>query len=317
MLSLHFPKMNRFRKTIDYLFGYNRREKRASFTLIVFLIILLIIRYISLPDRQPTITVNFSGTQGQPDSVNAPSAGPEQLFVFDPNTVTQDELIQLGLTNRQASTFIKYRNSGARFRRAEDIGNVFGISTKMVDELAPYVIIEDKKDKPGGSHPADTFSVKKRIDKLPETCLIELNSCTSEDLIKLPGIGEVLSGRIIRFRDLLGGFVSTEQLGEVFGIDTSLVAGLLGMVYVETDSVKKISIDTCCYRTLARHPYIGPVVARSILKYRKLIGPPSDIDVLVRQKVIDSLRASKMAPYCDFSIPSSSDSEGAAGGKAK
>jgi len=303
--------MNRFRKTTDNLFGYNRREKRATLTLVIFLIILFIIRFISLPREKPIITVNITGEPGTSDSVNLVSESTWQLYPFNPNTVTKEGLLRLGLTSRQASTLISYRNSGARFRKAEDLGRVYGISSEVVNKLKPYIIIEDEKNLPVNHIHSDSIVVKERVAAATDVCLLELNSCTREDLLKLPGIGEALSERIIRFRELLGGFVSAEQLGEVYGIDTSLVGDLLGMVYVNTDSVRKIPIDTCGYKRLARHPYIGPAAARSILKYRELIGPPSGIDILVREKVIDSLKASRMAPYCSFTRGGSYGSENA------
>ena len=309
--------MNRFRKTTDYLFGYNRREKRATLTLLVFLVILFIIRFISLPREKPVIVVTIDEGSGRSDSVTVPAESSTQLYAFNPNTVTREGLLKLGFTSRQASTLISYRNSGARFRKAEDLGKVYGISTEMVNKLTPYVIIEDDKNIPVYYGHSDSVRVKERTGTVTEACLLELNSCSREDLLKLPGIGEVLSERIIRFRDLLGGFVSTEQLDEVYGIDTSLVGILLGMVYVNTDSVKKISIDTCGYRRLARHPYIGPAAARSILKYRELIGPPSGMDILVREKVIDSLKASRMAPYCIFTSYGSFGSDNGVRAKEK
>jgi competence protein ComEA len=307
--------MNRFRKITDYLFGYNRREKRATITLVVILIALFFIRYFSLPRERPEIFVTLSGVPGLTDTASVPAAEPLKMFAFNPNTVTKTDLLRLGFSSRQASTFLSYRNTGARFRQAGDLGKVFGISEAMVKALTPYVIIEDEKNVTPDYSGSGNVTPTKRANTAPEVCLVELNSCTAEDLLKLPGIGEVLSGRIIRFRDLLGGFVSTEQLGEVYGIDTSVISELAGRVYVNTDSVRKISIDTCCYKTLARHPYIGPAAARSILKYRKLIGPPSDIGELVRQKVIDSLKASRMAPYCSITPAGTEGTGNAAGGK--
>ncbi len=309
--------MSRFRKTIDYLFGYNRREKRATLTLAVFLIILFIIRFVSLPGEKPEIIVTIADGSNVEDSVPVHAAGTTQLSAFNPNTVSKEGLLRLGFTGRQASTLISYRNSGARFRKAEDLGKVYGISPEMVNKLAPYVILEDEESLPLYYNHSDSAGVKEKDGTVTEVCLLELNSCAREDLLKLPGIGEVLSGRIIRFRDLLGGFVSTEQLGEVYGIDTSVMSRLLGMVYVNPDSVRKIPIDTCGYKRLARHPYIGPAAARSILKYRELIGPPSGIDILVREKVIDSLKASRMAPYCIFISGGNYDQEGTVRAKEK
>ncbi len=47
---------------------------------------------------------------------------------------------------------------------------------------------------------------------------VNLNSATAADLEKIPGIGPVLSERIIEFREEHGGFDSVQQLRQVEGI---------------------------------------------------------------------------------------------------
>jgi competence protein ComEA len=44
---------------------------------------------------------------------------------------------------------------------------------------------------------------------------VELNSADSTDLVELYGIGPVFANRILKYRDLLGGFYSVNQLLEV------------------------------------------------------------------------------------------------------
>jgi|WetSurMetagenome_2_1015567.scaffolds.fasta_scaffold154397_2 competence protein ComEA len=293
--------MNRFRKIADYLFGYNRREKRATLFLVVILLVLFAVRYINLPREHPMIVVTISDEKPMTDTAAEAKNISPHLFAFDPNRVSKEDLLKLGLSSRQASTLISYRNTGARFRTVKDLSKVYGIDTGLLNRLSPYVIINDKKILSESSSHEDSAVSRRRAESVDELCLLELNSCTAKDLLKLPGIGEILSGRIIRYRDLLGGFVSTDQLGEVYGIDPLVFGDIMGMVYVNSDSVRKICIDTCSYKTLARHPYIGSVTARSILKYRELIGAPDDINELVHQKVIDTLKARRMAPYCTFS----------------
>ena len=49
-----------------------------------------------------------------------------------------------------------------------------------------------------------------------------LNSIDSVGLEELPGFGPVLSGRTVKFRQALKGFVVIDQLKEVYGIDSLL-----------------------------------------------------------------------------------------------
>lgn len=47
---------------------------------------------------------------------------------------------------------------------------------------------------------------------------IDINTATAEELTALPGIGEVLAGRIVSYREQYGFFLSTEELMDVAGI---------------------------------------------------------------------------------------------------
>lgn len=47
---------------------------------------------------------------------------------------------------------------------------------------------------------------------------ININTANAEELTALPGIGEVLAGRIVSYREQYGSFLSTEELMDVAGI---------------------------------------------------------------------------------------------------
>ncbi len=62
---------------------------------------------------------------------------------------------------------------------------------------------------------------------------VELNSADAAALEALPGIGPVLAGRIVAWREENGPFVSAEQIMDVEGIGEKTYAGIREQIYVE------------------------------------------------------------------------------------
>lgn len=130
--------------------------------------------------------------------------------------------------------------------------------------------------------------------------LIDLNICDSAALEALPGIGPVLSVRIIRYRNLIGGFVSVGQLREVYGLSEETYNLISDRVKADSLDVRKISINSADYGELIRHPYFKKNEVTAILKYRELKGKIADIGTMIDNNLISSETAGKIRGYLDF-----------------
>lgn len=129
---------------------------------------------------------------------------------------------------------------------------------------------------------------------------IELNSCDSAELVKLPGIGPVLSGRIIKFRRLLGGFADKKQLLEVYGLPEETYTIISSMVTADTSMLKKINLNSCEYRDLIRHPYLSPDEVKSLLHYRDQMGRIEDWNTIVKNNLLTGEKAYLVRYYVSF-----------------
>lgn len=102
---------------------------------------------------------------------------------------------------------------------------------------------------------------------------IEVNSATKEDYEKLYGIGKVLSERIVKFRDKLGGFYSVGQLKDVYGIQDSAFQKFKKNLTIKPVKIKKLNINTATYEELTLNPYFFSTLAKQVIGYRTKIKP--------------------------------------------
>jgi competence protein ComEA len=276
-------------------FGYSRRERRSTFILLVILMILITIRFLA-PNKDIKIedlTGLLASADGDQSIIISSVTDTFRLFNFDPNSASFDTLTALGLTEKQVRTLISYRNKGGRFRQPADIRKIYGIDEKTITRLIPYINIEN-----------DTGSVryieKRVISEQKKPDRIDLNRCDSAALEKLPGLGPVLSSRIIKYRKLLGGFASVEQLKEVYGMPEETYKIIADRVFADSSLLTRIKVNDTDFKVFPRHPYLNSYEIIGILKYRELKGAISNISELVESKVLSSDKAKKISPYLKF-----------------
>lgn len=208
-------------------------------------------------------------------------------FNFDPNTVSEEELETLGFAPFIAQRIINYREKGGRFTVKKDLYKIYGIDSTLIARLLPFVQLPAQVvAKVEGARPPE---VPMRLD---------LNTADSVQLKAISGIGPVLSQRIIKFRNSLGGFVKVDQLYEVWGLDSLVVEQIQQVSFVDPDfQVSKININTANETDLSKHPYLSKKIARAIITYRFQHGSFSDIRDLDQIDQLDKDQLEKAKPY--------------------
>ena len=127
--------------------------------------------------------------------------------------------------------------------------------------------------------------------------IIELNAADSLELMRLRGIGPVFAKRIIKYRELLGGYCQKEQLLEVWGMDIGRYEGIKDNVTVNRDSVHKININKTAFKRLMKHPYIGYDLSRGILGYIRKQGEFKTIEEVRNIKGLNDSIYKRIEPY--------------------
>lgn len=213
-----------------------------------------------------------------------------ELFSFDPNTVTENELLQLGLHEKVVRTLLNYRRKGGRFYNCEDLKKIYGMTTEEYARIKPYVIIEKQEhDK-----------LNERANTWYSSGMVDLNRADSGALIRLRGIGPILANRIIKYRTLLGGYCNTEQLKEVYGISDSLFMNLRQFVYADSSGIKRINVNIAAEQHLSIHPYIGSYYAEGIIQYRQYVKKISGIKELLNNNLIPENKQEILIYYLTF-----------------
>jgi len=204
-----------------------------------------------------------------------------RYFFFDPNTIKVDELIQLGLSVKQANVIEKYRSKGGRFHTIEEFSKVYVIDSFTFQNLKPWIKIDTLNFRLQPKVKRDSLP---RLNKPP--IIVELNSADTIELNKIKGIGKVYARRIVAYRNLLGGYVNIHQLTEVYGIKPELMNSISSSITIDTSRIQKINLNLVSYEDLKKHPYLSEYQAKSIIFYRNRVGNIKNINELMVNKIL-------------------------------
>ncbi|MEI6122603.1 MAG: helix-hairpin-helix domain-containing protein [Bacteroidota bacterium] len=206
-------------------------------------------------------------------------------FPFDPNTITLEELQELGLTTRQITTLMNYRNKGGKYYKKKDFKKMYCISEKEYSILEPFIEIKLIPKT------FESYDKKKEID-VP--VVVELNSASEEELLKIKGIGPYFADKIIKYRILLGGYYQISQILEIPKMDSLKFKAIEAFINVNPIAIRKINVNSASFGDLKEHPYIGYNIALSLVNYRTKHGKYDQlIDIkssaLVSEKVFNKI----------------------------
>ena len=160
--------------------------------------------------------------------------------------------------------------------------------TKAKKEIARPKIKFNKKE--------DFFS-----NKYATGTVVELNAADTTVLKRIPGIGTSFANRIVKYRDLLGGFHNISQLQEVYGVDEEKYQSLHKWFRVDTTLlVNKLSVNNAPFKTLVRHPYVSYEQTKAIVNLRERKGKITSWEPLSLMEEFPAPEITKLTPYLSF-----------------
>lgn len=145
----------------------------------------------------------------------------------------------------------------------------------------------------------NSLPVCEKVPQEEEVILIEINSADSVDLVSLPGIGKVFAARIMKYRNMLGGFYDPNQLMEVYGFDAEKFLKLENRITINAGLISKINVNTEEFKVVLKHPYIDYDMTKRIFNARNKKPFDNADDLANRASIPDSIIV-KVRHYLDF-----------------
>jgi competence protein ComEA len=287
---------------LRHYFGFTASESRGFVALLILLILILLAPTFYawfLPESEP---IDLTIERLKVDSVLTTIEKKEtrkkaaDLFDFNPNTASEIDLVRLGFPKYIALRMVNYRNKGGKFRVKNDVLKIYGMDKAVFAAVKAHILLPDSISRPVKEFARPEF---KSQPKTQQTFSIDMNQADTADWQKINGIGKVLSARIVKFRDKLGGFVRKEQLYEVYGLDSQVVKNNWEKMQLITPA-KKWNVNTLSAEELGKHPFIGKKLAQVIVNYRTHHGLFEAEEDLLKTKVIDRDKLAKLEGYLEF-----------------
>jgi competence ComEA-like helix-hairpin-helix protein len=225
------------------------------------------------------------------DSINKKET---QLFPFNPNKLDSSGFVLLGLKPYIISNILKYRRK-VQFKDKQSFAHIYGISEAKYKELADYIQLPEKEIIKN-----DTAG-KETVKKVPgEFTKVDLNTADTTALMQIKGIGRSYARAIIRFRKQTGGFVSLDQLSEIYGMTPENLCKIRPFCFVNPQFVQKIKINIASVEKLKAHPYLNFYQAKQIYELRRKKGKLSGMADLVGLSELDEITIGKISAYLNF-----------------
>lgn len=267
-----------------------------------------------LPDAEQVEVADLPAEQEVKVTEVAADAEEVVFKEFDPNKFSYEQLREAGLPKEVAVGVVRWRNYGKVYRVKEDLALVSGMTDSLYVLLKPYIVIDpsvaakpkEYKQQESKQEPVPQFTQQNSISLKNESAsvhskpLVELNGADTTALISVNGIGSKSAAEIVKYRELLGGYHSVEQISELKCVTEQNYEKILQQIYCDSCEIRKIDINFAAPKVIARHPYVSAAALRKIIKQRQLKGGWSRIEEMIEDDILSEEEAERLAPYLRF-----------------
>jgi DNA uptake protein ComE-like DNA-binding protein len=291
-------------KTIKSYFKFSQGQRLGIFLLFIIIIASQIAYFFTdfssfsndSPEKEKWLSL-----QSQIDSMKQDKLDyVPKIYPFNPNFITDYKGYKLGMSVPEIDRLLAFRKQNKYVNSPEEFQAVTKVSDSLLNAISPYFKFPDwvknkKEFKEYKKYSNTAFAKKEKV------VIIDINQATQEDLIKIYGIGEAISLRILKFKESLGGFVSMEQMKDVWGLSPEVIENLNSHFKVSAlPNLRKVDINNASIKELSQFPYFNYQQAKQIVTFRSMNGDFKNVDDLTKIKGLSIDKANIIALYLDF-----------------
>ena len=192
------------------------------------------------------------------------------IYPFNPNFITDFKGYKLGMSVEEIDRLLLYRAQNKFVNSAAEFQAVTKVSDSLLKAISPYFKFPDwvKSNK----NSSQEFA-KNDFSKSEKIIVLDINQATKEDLMKVYGIGDKISDRILEQKEKYGAFVSMEQMDDIWGLSPEVLEKLKSSFAVKSVSnCKKININNASVKELTQFPFFRYQLAKDIVVFRTMKG---------------------------------------------
>ena len=287
-----------------FSFKYNKKQRTGFFMLFGIIIVLQLFYF--FVDFNPIIENDpnkqqWLSLQSQVDSLKSIKSGNAQtIYPFNPNFISDYKGYKLGMSVEEIDRLLTFRKQNKFVNSAKEFQEVTKVSDSLLNAIAPFFKFPNWVNNKRENNQHKVFS-NQAFAKKEKIVQIDINQATKEDLVKINGVGEVISLRILTQKEKLGGFVSMEQLKEVWGLSPEVILNLNKYFTIDKlPNLAKIDVNNASLKELSRFYYFKYDLAKQIVKYRSMYGDFKNIDDLTNINGFPVDKAKIISLYLSF-----------------